>query len=142
MLEYEVVDVFTDTAFAGNPLAVVLGAEDLETAALQAIAREFALSETAFPMAPTTGADYRLRIFTPEVELPFAGHPSIGTAWVLAQRGELAPGEVVQSCGAGELRLQVAADAGPVTLTGGTPTVGRRCTRTPCSGRSGWARRT
>ena len=123
-LEYEVVDVFTTTPFTGNPLAVVFGADGLETTALQAIAREFALSETAFPMAATTGADYRLRIFTPEVELPFAGHPSIGTAWVLAQRGQLAPGEVVQSCAAGELRLQVAADAGPVTLTGGTPTVG------------------
>ena len=123
-LEYEVVDVFTTVPFTGNPLAVVFGADDLPGTALQAIAREFALSETAFPMAATTGADYRLRIFTPEVELPFAGHPSIGTAWVLAQRGELAPGAVVQSCGAGELDLQVAPDGGPVTLTGGTPTVG------------------
>jgi trans-2,3-dihydro-3-hydroxyanthranilate isomerase len=123
-LDYEVVDVFTATPFTGNPLAVVLGADDLETTALQAIAREFALSETAFPMAATTGADYRLRIFTPEVELPFAGHPSIGTAWLLAQRGELSPGAVVQSCGAGELTVQVAPGGGPVTLTGGTPTVG------------------
>jgi trans-2,3-dihydro-3-hydroxyanthranilate isomerase len=123
-LDYEVVDVFTATPFTGNPLAVVLGADDLETTALQAIAREFALSETAFPMAATTGADYRLRIFTPEVELPFAGHPSIGTAWLLAQRGELSPGAVVQSCGAGELTLQVTPGGGPVTLTGGTPTVG------------------
>ena len=123
-LEYEVVDVFTATPFTGNPLAVVFGAQDLPDTALQAIAREFALSETAFPMAAATGADYRLRIFTPEVELPFAGHPSIGTAWVLAQRGELAPGAVVQSCGAGELALHVEPDGGPVTLTGGTPTVG------------------
>ena len=123
-LEYEVVDVFTSTPFTGNPLAVVFGADDLPDTALQAVAREFNLSETAFPMAASTGADYRLRIFTPAVELPFAGHPSIGAAWVLAQRGELAAGEVVQSCGAGELRLQVEPDAGPVTLTGGTPTVG------------------
>jgi trans-2,3-dihydro-3-hydroxyanthranilate isomerase len=123
-LGYEVVDVFTDTPYAGNPLAVVLGADDLDTAALQAIAREFNLSETAFPMAGDDVADYRLRIFTPEVELPFAGHPSIGTAWVLAQRGTLPPGPAVQSCGAGRLALEVAAGGGPVTLTGGTPTCG------------------
>ena len=121
-LEYEVVDVFTGTPFAGNPLAVVLGADDLGTAALQALANEFNLSETAFPMAADDGADYRLRIFTPEVELPFAGHPSIGAAWVLARRGALAPGPVVQSCGAGRLALQVAPDGGPVVLTGGAPT--------------------
>ena len=121
-LDYEVVDVFTESAYAGNPLAVVLGADQLDTAALQAIANEFNLSETAFPMAADDGADYRLRIFTPEVELPFAGHPSIGAAWVLAQRGELTPGPVVQSCGAGRLALEVAPGGGPVTLTGGAPT--------------------
>ena len=120
-LDYEVVDVFTDTAYAGNPLAVVLGAQDLDTAQLQAIANEFNLSETAFPM-DVAAAEYRLRIFTPEVELPFAGHPSIGAAWVLSQRGELSAGPVVQSCGAGRLALEVGADGGPVTLTGGTPT--------------------
>lgn len=119
MLEYDVVDVFTDTAFAGNPLAVVLGAEDLETAQLQAIAREFNLSETAFPL-DVAAPEYRLRIFTPEVELPFAGHPSVGSAWVLAQRGLLQPGPVVQSCGAGRLALEVGTSS--VTLTGGTPT--------------------
>ena len=128
-LEYEVVDVFTDRAFAGNPLAVVLGADDLPTESLQAIAREFNLSETAFPMADPdphagAGADYRLRIFTPEVELPFAGHPSIGAAWVLAQRGDVQPGPVVQSCGAGRLALDIGPAGGPVTLTGGTPTCG------------------
>ena len=121
-LDYEVVDVFTDTAFAGNPLAVVLGAGGLSTEQLQAIANEFHLSETAFPMPADDGADYRLRIFTPEVELPFAGHPSVGAAWVLAQRGELSTGPVVQSCGAGRLALEVGVDGGPVTLTGGTPT--------------------
>lgn len=123
-LDYEVVDVFTDTAFSGNPLAVVLGADALATEALQALAREFALSETAFPMAPPDGADYRLRIFTPSVELPFAGHPSVGAAWVLARRGVLAPGRVVQACGAGLLPLVVEPDGGPVTLTGGTPSYG------------------
>jgi trans-2,3-dihydro-3-hydroxyanthranilate isomerase len=123
-LEYEVVDVFTDTPYAGNPLAVVLGADDLDTPQLQAIAREFNLSETAFPMAGDEVSDYRLRIFTPEVELPFAGHPSVGAAWVLAQRGVVSPGPVVQLCGAGRLALQIGADGGAVTLTGGTPTCG------------------
>ena len=121
-LRYEVVDVFTDRAYAGNPLAVVLDADDLPTEALQAIAGEFNLSETAFPMAADAeGADYRLRIFTPATELPFAGHPSVGAAWVMARRGRVAPGRVVQSCGAGLLPLQVAAGGGPVTLAGGPP---------------------
>jgi len=127
-LEYEVVDVFTDTAFAGNPLAVVLGAEDLETAQLQAIANEFNLSETAFPM-DVTPPEYRLRIFTPEMELPFAGHPSVGAAWVLAQRGLLQPGPVVQACGAGRLALEVG--DGLVTLTGGMPTCSEPLTAGP-----------
>jgi len=118
-LSYEVVDVFTDTAYAGNPLAVVLDADDLPTASLQAIAREFNLSETAFPMAAGDGADYRLRIFTPYVELPFAGHPSVGAADVLRRQGRIGLGRVVQSCGAGLLPLEVAADG--ITLTGGTP---------------------
>jgi trans-2,3-dihydro-3-hydroxyanthranilate isomerase len=124
-LVYEVVDVFTDRAFAGNPLAVVLDADALTTAELQALAREFNLSETAFPMAADQpGTDYRLRIFTPERELPFAGHPSVGAAWLMARLGRVPPGRVVQSCGAGLLPLEVAADGGPVTLTGGTPSVG------------------
>ncbi len=128
-LEYDVVDVFTETAFAGNPLAVVQGADDLDTRQLQAIAREFHLSETAFPLDPSAdelagGATYKLRIFTPEAELPFAGHPSIGTAWLLAQQGRIAPGTIVQACGAGLLPLVVSPDGGPVELTGGTPTAG------------------
>ncbi len=124
-LSYQVVDVFTDVAFAGNPLAVVLDADGLATTALQALAREFHLSETAFPLLPdAAGADYRLRIFTPETELPFAGHPSIGAAWVLARLGRISPGVVRQSCGAGVLPLSVEAGPGRVELTGGTPTVG------------------
>jgi trans-2,3-dihydro-3-hydroxyanthranilate isomerase len=118
MLQYEVVDVFTDRAFAGNPLAVVLDADDLSTEQLQAIAREFNLSETSFPMAPDAdGADYLLRIFTPAQELPFAGHPSVGAADVMLRQGRVQPGRIVQSCGAGLLPLDVGADA--VTLTGG-----------------------
>jgi trans-2,3-dihydro-3-hydroxyanthranilate isomerase len=121
-LAYEVVDVFTDTAFAGNPLAVVLDAEALSTEQLQAIAREFNLSETAFPMPAPQGATYGLRIFTPTTELPFAGHPSVGSASVLQRLGRIAAGPNVQACSAGLLDVLVGAD--DVTLSGGTATVG------------------
>jgi len=118
-LAYEVVDVFTGTPFTGNPLAVVLDADDLSTAQLQAIASEFNLSETAFPLAAPEGATYGLRIFTPQTELPFAGHPSVGSAWVLHRLGRIAAGANVQACGAGLLPVLVGADA--VTLDGGAP---------------------
>lgn len=118
---YEVVDVFTDRAFAGNALAVVLDAEDLSAAQMQALAREFNLSETAFPTTPPDGATYGLRIFTPGTELPFAGHPSVGSAAVLHRLGRIEAGDNVQACGAGLLEVHVADE---VTLTGGTPTVG------------------
>ncbi|HEY0639964.1 MAG TPA: PhzF family phenazine biosynthesis protein [Pseudonocardiaceae bacterium] len=121
-LAYDVVDVFTDRAFAGNPLAVVHGADALDTARLQALAREFNLSETVFPLAPTAdGADYRLRIFTPNRELAFAGHPSVGAAWVLARAGAIAHGRVVQECGAGLLPVEVDADG--ARLNGGPPSI-------------------
>src|SRR5919199_3567260 len=107
-LRYEVVEVFTDRPFTGNPLAVVFGGEALAGEQMQAIAREFHLSETAFVLPPTTAdATYRLRIFTPEAELPFAGHPSVGAAWTLARLGRLGRGTVRQSCGAGVVPLQV-----------------------------------
>lgn len=81
-------DVFTSQRFAGNPLAVVLDAEGLVPAAMQAVAREFNLPETVFVLPPeTAGAQARLRIFTPATELPFAGHPTVGTAVLLALRG-------------------------------------------------------
>ena len=84
-LEYVVVDVFTDRPFAGNPLAVFLDARDLSSDAMQAIARELNLSETTFVLpADTDGTDLRLRIFTPGGELPTAGHPTVGSAFVLA----------------------------------------------------------
>lgn len=123
MLRYDVVDVFTDQAYAGNPLAVVHGGDDLSTAAMQAIAAEFNLSETVFPLPPTqAGADYRLRIFTPARELPFAGHPSVGAAWVLARDGVIGHGEVVQECGAGLLAVSV--DPAGAQVDGGAPEVG------------------
>ena len=120
-LRYEIVDVFTDRPFAGNPLAVVLDGDDLTATQMQALAREFNLSETAFPLA-SAQATYRLRIFTPETELPFAGHPSIGAAHTLARLGRIPTGDVTQECGAGLLPVRV--DHDEVTLTGGDPVVG------------------
>ena len=82
------VDVFTDRALAGNPLAVVLNADGLSTAQMQAIARETNLSETTFVLpAQTREHAAKVRIFTPHVELPFAGHPTVGTGWVLLDEG-------------------------------------------------------
>src|SRR3954468_19142975 len=123
MLDYQVVDVFADAPFAGNPLAVVFDADELETAAMQAIAREFNLSETTFPVRTTNAdADYRLRIFTPRTELPFAGHPSVGTAWLMAQRGRVSPGRLLQECGAGLVQVEV--DDEGALVTGGQPQLG------------------
>lgn len=91
-LSFHTLDVFTDQPFAGNPLAVVLEADELGDAAMQRIAREFNLSETVFVCKATrTDADVRLRIFTPARELPFAGHPTVGSACLLAALGWLAP---------------------------------------------------
>ena len=120
-LPYYIVDVFADGPFQGNPLAVVLGADDLRAGELQAIAREFNLSETAFPL-PSDVADYRVRIFTPASELPFAGHPSVGTAWLLARLSRIPAGRVRQECGAGILPVEVTGDG--ATLTGGNLVVG------------------
>ena len=96
------VDVFTDTPYAGNPVAVVLDGDGLDTEAMQRFANWTNLSETTFVLPPESPeADYRVRIFTPVAELPFAGHPTLGTchAW-LAGRAE-APETVVQECAAG-----------------------------------------
>ena len=91
-LAFHTLDVFTDTAFAGNPLAVVLAADALSTAQMQQLAREFNLSETVFVQkASRVDADVRVRIFTPATELPFAGHPTVGTACLLADLGWLPP---------------------------------------------------
>ncbi len=82
---YVVADVFTDTPFQGNPVAVVLDAEDLSTEQMQRIAVEFGYSETTFVLPPDDAAHTaRVRIFTPSREIPFAGHPNVGTAYVLA----------------------------------------------------------
>jgi len=122
-LDYEIVDVFAPGPFAGNPLAVVFDADGLTTEQCQALAFEFHLSETSFVCAPTEpGADYRIRIFTPFAELPFAGHPSVGAAHTLVRTGRLPAGTVRQECGAGVLDLEVDDDG--ARLTGGRPTLG------------------
>ncbi len=84
------VDVFTDKPFGGNPLAVFPEAEGLTTEEMQRLAREMNLSETTFVLPPQApGADFKVRIFTPAAELPFAGHPVVGTHWVLARLGRV-----------------------------------------------------
>ncbi|MGY1839008.1 MULTISPECIES: PhzF family phenazine biosynthesis protein [unclassified Modestobacter] len=122
-LAYEVVDVFAPRAYAGNPLAVVLDADALTTEQCQALAFEFHLSETSFVCAPTagSGADYRVRIFTPFAELPFAGHPSVGAAHTLVRTGRLPAGQLRQECAVGVLDLTVDDDG--ATLGGGAPTL-------------------
>ncbi len=102
------VDVFTDTPLRGNPLAVVHGADALSDAQMQALARWTNLSETSFLLRPTDpAADYRVRIFTPSRELPFAGHPTLGSchAW-LAAGGRPRAAHVVQQCGVGLVRIR------------------------------------
>ena len=102
-------DVFTDRALLGNPLAVVHGADGLSDERMAAFARWTNLSETTFLLSPTEpGADYRVRIFTTTVELPFAGHPTLGSchAWLAAGGQPRRPGEVVQQCGIGLVRIR------------------------------------
>ena len=103
-------DVFADRPGTGNPLAVVLDGQGLDTVAMQAFANWTNLSETTFVLPPTDpSASYRVRIFTPRQELPFAGHPSVGTAHAVLEAGlaRAVDGRLVQECGAGLLPLQV-----------------------------------
>lgn len=103
------VDVFTDAPLKGNPLAVVHAAEGLADAQMQDFARWTNLSETTFLLPPTEpGADYRVRIFTPGGELPFAGHPTLGSchAWLQAGGVPKAAGRVVQQCGVGLVTIR------------------------------------
>ncbi len=102
-------DVFTDTLTFGNPLAIVHDAAGLDEARMAAFARWTNLSETTFLLPPTDpAADYRVRIFTPGGELPFAGHPTLGSchAWLAAGGAPRQPGIVVQQCGIGLVRVR------------------------------------
>ena len=112
-LRFKQVDVFTRVPFRGNPVAVVLQGGDLSAAEMQRIAGWTNLSETTFVLPPSAGgADYRLRIFTPRAELPFAGHPTIGSAHAVLEAGIAKPknGLLKQECGAGILALEVEGD--------------------------------
>lgn len=107
---YTVVDVFSDRRLLGNPVAVVLDAQGLDTGTMQRIARWTNLSETTFVLAPDApGASYRLRIFTPVSELPFAGHPTLGSAHAVVAAGLTPRGPLLQGCGAGLVPVQVEA---------------------------------
>jgi len=103
------VDVFSSQPFKGNPLAVVCDADNLSDAQMAAFANWTNLSETTFLLKPTVdGADYRVRIFTPVGELPFAGHPTLGSCHVwLAHHGKTGMQDVVQECGAGLVRIRI-----------------------------------
>ena len=124
MRDYITTDVFTDAAYGGNPLAVFLDGSALATRQMQAIAREMNLSETTFvtPIEDAghpRGTHWRVRIFTPAHELPFAGHPTIGTAVVLAERGlTLGHTEIVFEEGVGPVRVTLAPGAATLFMNG------------------------
>ena len=112
-LTFRQVDVFTNVPFKGNPLAVVHDADRLTKGQMQEIARWTNLSETTFVCAPSDErADYRLRIFTPASELPFAGHPTVGSAHAVLRAGlrPRTPGRLIQECGKGLITLRVEGD--------------------------------
>lgn len=125
MLRFTQVDVFTDRFMLGNPVAVVHGADELSDEQLAAFARWTNLSETTFLLTATDpAADYRLRIFTTSRELPFAGHPTLGSAraWLAAGGRPRDGGQLVQQCGAGLVRIRRGerlAFAAPALLRGG-----------------------
>jgi trans-2,3-dihydro-3-hydroxyanthranilate isomerase len=108
-LPFYTLDVFTDRTFGGNPLGVFPDATHLPVEAMQQIAREMNLSESVFLGPPQSGGTARVRIFTPGVEVPFAGHPTIGTAIFLASRLDLSPTE-------GSATLVLEENVGPVPV--------------------------
>lgn len=125
MRAYKVVDVFTSKPLLGNPVAVILDSEGLTTAQMQEIAAWTNLSETTFLLQPTTAdADYRLRIFTPRGELPFAGHPTLGSAHAAleAELVMLRDGALVQECGVGLVELTAEGEGANRRLTFRLPT--------------------
>lgn len=117
MTDYLVYDVFTARPFGGNPLAIVPNASELDEGQLQKVAREFNFSETVFLYPPDAGGVARVRIFTPTMEVPFAGHPTIGTAVMLGEAG-LGP-EFVLELGIGE--VPVWSQGGRASFTNTTP---------------------
>jgi PhzF family phenazine biosynthesis protein len=121
---YKVVDAFSASPLLGNPVAVVLDADGLDDASMQAIARWTNLSETTFLLPPTTPrTDYRLRIFTPSTELSFAGHPTLGSAHAALEAGRVRPrgGVLVQECGVGLVEIAIDGEGLERRLTLGLP---------------------
>src|SRR5258705_4785877 len=112
---YVACDVFTTTRFGGNPLAVVLDADGLTTEQMQQIAREFNYSETTFVLPPRDSAnDAQVRIFTVTSEIPFAGHPNVGTAFVLATQAKTPPERLRFEEGAGLVSVEILKEGGRV----------------------------
>ncbi len=120
---YLQLDVFAARPGSGNPLGVILDSDGLDTAAMQALAAWLNLSETVFFLPPDAGANYRIRIFTPSSELPFAGHPSVGAAWAAVTRGLARPhdGRLIQQCAAGLLPVRVSGPEDAPTLLLASP---------------------
>jgi trans-2,3-dihydro-3-hydroxyanthranilate isomerase len=115
---YITVDVFTDRAFGGNPLAVVLDAGGLSPEQMQSVAREFNYSETTFVLPPRDAAhDAQVRIFTVNREIPFAGHPNVGTAFVLATQAAKPPARLLFEEEAGLVPVEIATEQGRVVST-------------------------
>lgn len=121
ILRFHQVDVFTEQVLAGNSLAVFASADGLSAAQMQAVAREMNLSETTFVTGPEAGGDARVRIFTPIVELPFAGHPSVGTACELVRLGLV---EAVEPVTRVVLELNVGLTVVEVSVRDGEPLAG------------------
>ncbi|MGC1445273.1 MAG: PhzF family phenazine biosynthesis protein [Xanthobacteraceae bacterium] len=114
-IDFVTVDVFTTAKFGGNPLAVVLDARGLASAQMQVIAAEFNLAETTFVLPPQDPANTaQVRIFTPRAEMPFAGHPNVGTAFVLAVEGKAAKAPILFEEKAGLVRLDLIEEGGAV----------------------------
>ncbi|MET0550534.1 MAG: PhzF family phenazine biosynthesis protein [Xanthomonas sp.] len=130
---YLQLDVFSASPGRGNPLGVVLDAADLDAPRMQQLAAWLNLSETVFFLPPAAGADYRIRIFTPKGELPFAGHPSVGAAWAAAQLGLATPrdGVLVQQCAAGLLPVRIEAGAEGRRIRVRSPRAQRRDVASP-----------
>ncbi|MFB6846430.1 PhzF family phenazine biosynthesis protein [Streptomyces sp. NPDC056373] len=119
MIAYEIVDMFTDTPYDGCALGVVPDAAGLSAADMLAVARETALTETAFVVPPRLpGSTYGVRVMTPAGESPFGGHSAVGTASVLVRAGRLAAGEAVQECGGRQLAVTAGADGSTLCVAG------------------------
>ena len=128
--QFVIADVFTDEQFGGNQLAVFTDGSGLDTTTMQNIAREMNYSETTFLLSPERGGDYRIRIFTPASELPFAGHPVVGSAYVIVSEGMKQSAEPLTSvtleAGVGPIHIEVRTEdgrPGRTTMTQPLPVV-------------------